>query len=705
LPEGNPVRVTDSTDLEVEPAVSPDGQSIVYVTWNDETMGAIHTLNLASGRTSKLTQNKGIYRTPQYSPDGKQIVFRKEGGNGHQGFTYTQNPGLYRMDVNGQNESLICREGEHPMFSADGNFIFYSTGGYIFGSLKKALKRVKLDGSDEVTVFNTTYATSFTPSPDNRWVAFNQLHQVYIAPMPITGKPFGLTAETKAVPVAKVSRDAGISLHWSADSKTLYWTLGEEYFDESLTNRFLYLEGAVDSLPPIDTAGIRIGLELPSDRPDGLLAFTNARLITMENDQVIENGTIIVENNKIKVIGKARSVKVPAQAKVIDCKGKTIMPGLVDVHAHLGAFRYGLSPQKHWQYFANLAYGITTTHDPSSNSEMTFSQSEMVKTGEMIGPRIYSTGTILYGADGDFKAVINSLEDAKSALRRTKAFGAFSVKSYNQPRRDQRQQVIQAARELDIMVYPEGGSFFYHNMSMVVDGHTSVEHNIPVAPLYDDVIQLWSKTKTGNTPTLIVNYGGVNGEYYWYQNSEVWDDEKLLTFTPRGILDSRARHRTMIPDEEYENGHILVSKSCTKLQNAGVNMHLGSHGQLQGLGAHWELWMLAQGGMSNMQALKAATLQGANYIGMDAEIGSLKEGKLADFIVLDKNPLDDIQNSNSVRYTIMNGRLYDAATMNEIGNYDRKRTQFYWEMDGSGNGYPFHSQSRTFMRPQCLCHQ
>ena len=327
----------------------------------------------------------------------------------------------------------------------------------------------------------------------------------------------------------------------------------------------------------------------------------------------------------------------------------------------------------------------------------------MVKAGTLIGPRIFSTGTILYGADGDFKAEINSLEDAKSALRRTKAFGAFSVKSYNQPRREQRQQVIEAARQLGIRVVPEGGSFFYHNLSMVADGHTSIEHNIPVAPLYNDVVQFWSKTKTSNTPTLIVNYGAVTGEYYWYQNTEVWKKERLLKYTPRAIIDSRSRHRTMVPQEEYENGHILTSKSLKKLSDAGVNINLGAHGQLQGLGAHWELWMLQQGGMSNYQALKCATVHGAELLGMSAQIGTLKAGKLADLIILDGNPMEDIRKTENVVYTMINGRLFDTATMNEIGNADKKRTKFYWELDGSGNSYPFHVETNSFMGMRCAC--
>ena len=450
---------------------------------------------------------------------------------------------------------------------------------------------------------------------------------------------------------------------------------------------------------------VEIRVREKSDTPSGYIAFTNGKLITMKGDELIENGTILIKGNRIHAIGKVNEVRIPRAAKLIDLKGKTVMPGLIDVHGHLGNFRYGISPQQQWEYFANLAYGVTTAHDPSSNSEMIFSQSEMIKLGHMVGPRLYSTGTILYGAEGDFKAVINSLDDARSALRRTKAYGAFSVKSYNQPRREQRQQVLQVARELNMIVVPEGGSFFYHNMSMVFDGHTGVEHNLPVAPLYNDVSSVWSKTKAHNTPTLIVNYGGVNGEYYFYQHEDIWAKERLLQFMPRPILDSRARHRTMIPDEEYQNGHILTSESCKRLNDAGVKINLGAHGQLQGLGAHWELWMLEQGGMTPMEALRSATMNGAIYLGMDKEIGSLEEGKLADLIVIDGDPLENIRNTEKVVYTMLNGRLYDSSTMNEVGNRSKKRKAFYFEKEGAGQQFPFFEQTNSHMRPSCHCHQ
>ena len=703
LPNGKPVRLTDGSDFEFEPSFSPDGKEITYVTWNDEAMGAIWRMNLATGQKRKITAEKGIYRTPAFSPDGQQVVYQKESGNGHQGYAFCKEPGIYLMPANGGIAKLVTPQGEYPIFNKNGDRIFYQKGGYLFGSLTKSYHSIKTDGNDDMKLCESKYAQRFVPSPDNKWIAWSELYKVYIAPLPMAGKTVGLSATTKTLPVAQVARDAGINIHWSKDSKKLFWMLGDELFSDELTERFKFLEGSRDSLPPMDTVGLHVGLELNYDKPQGALALTNARIITMEGDEVIEKGTIVVEDNRITRVGEAVKVRIPKEAKVIDCNGKTIMPGLVDVHGHLGDFRFGLSPQKSWYYYANLAYGVTTAHDPSSNSEMIFSQSEMIKAGNMVGPRLYSTGTILYGADGDFKAVINNLEDARSAIRRTKAYGAFSVKSYNQPRREQRQQVLQAARELGILVVPEGGSFFYHNMSMVADGHTGVEHNIPVAPLFDDVVQFWSKTQAHNTPTLIVNYGGINGEYYWYQHTNVWEKERLLSFTPRAVVDARARHRTMIPDEEYQNGHILTSQSLKKLQDAGVNINLGAHGQLQGLGAHWELWMLQQGGMSNHQALKCATINGAKYLGMDKQVGSLKAGKLADLIVLDDNPLENIQNSESVRYTMVNGRLYDAATMNEVGNYDKQRSKFYFELEGSGNAWPLMTDGQSLMPTQCAC--
>ena len=709
LPNGQPELLLKNAadipeaDIQAEPAFSPDGRAIAFVTWSDEQKGSL--MLLQNGAVKKLNTRPGIYRTPSFSPDGKQIVFTLQDGDDELGPAMTDKPGIYTVDVDGNNLRYVTSGGENPRFSADGKRIYLQTGGALFGALDKSLKSCDLNGKDERTHFKGKYAGQFTISPDGNWLAFSELFKTYVCLLPETGKTIDLAADTKAVPATQISRDAGYNLHWSGDSKQLHYTLGDEYFSIDLNKRFAFLEGAPDTLPPLDTAGLKIGLTIKSDAPEGTLVLKNARIITMENDRVIEKGTMVIQGNKIAFVGAnadMRSANLDLKnAKTIDCTGKTIMPGMVDVHAHPGNFRYGLNPQKQWEYSAQLAYGVTTQHDPSVNSEMAFSNAELIKSGRMVGPRLFSTGTILYGADGDFKATINSLDDARSALRRTKAWGAISVKSYNQPRREQRQQVIAAARELGMLVVPEGGSFFNHNLTEVVDGHTSIEHNIPVAPLYSDVTNLWSQTKTSNTPTLIVNYGSLSGENYWYQNTDVWKKDRLLQFTPRHILDERSRHRNMAPEEEYQNGHVLVSQSSKKLVDAGVNVNLGAHGQLNGLGAHWELWMLQQGGMTNMQALKCATLNGATHLGMEKEIGSLKAGKLADLLILDKNPLENIRNSESIRYVMLNGRLYDAATLDETGNYNKKRSKFWFELPGSQTSGA--GMTHTCSEAKCAC--
>ena len=398
----------------------------------------------------------------------------------------------------------------------------------------------------------------------------------------------------------------------------------------------------------------------------------------MQGDQVLQDAVVLVTDNKITAVGSRAEVAIPKEAKIFDISGKTLMPGLFDAHAHGSQGVQQITPQQNWQNYASLTFGVTSIHDPSNDTREIFSASELQRSGQIVGPRIFSTGTILYGAEGaGYTSHIDSLDDAKFHLTRLQKVGAFSVKSYNQPRRNQRQQVIQAARELNMMVVPEGGSLMQHNLTMIVDGHTTIEHALPAAKVYDDIKQLWQASGTAYTPTLNVAYGGIWGENYWYDKTEVWKHPRLSRYVPMDQLAPRSMRRPTAPEHHYN--HFNVVKTANELKDVGVVANIGAHGQREGLGAHWEIWMFAQGGMTPLEALRTATLNPAKTFGMDHQLGSIEVGKLADLIVINGDPLSDIRVTDQVVYTMVNGRLFDAETMHEIGTRERQRQPFYFE--------------------------
>ena len=677
LPNGEPRRLTRQDDhVEVFPSFSRDGRSIVYTTWDDKELGTVRIAPATGGAGRVVVDKPGHYVEPVFSPDGKQIVYRRIEGGYLRTPAFSNEPGIYRVPAGGGKPVRITKDGELAHFGAESDRLYLSKTGE---GGKPLLVSVNLDGGDERVHLRSENATEVRVSPDGRWVAFIERFHAYVAPFVATGRPIDIGPKTTAVPVKRVTRDAGNWVRWSGDSKTLHWTLGPELFSLPLKNAFAFLEGAPEKLPDLPASGTPLGFTAKADVPTGTVAVVGARLITMKGDEVIEDGTVVFEGNRIRAVGPRASVQVPAGAHVIDGKGKTVIPGLVDVHWH-GTFGTDeIIPENGWESYATLAFGVTTAHDPSHDTATVFAASEMARAGMMTGPRIFSTGTILYGATTPYTAMIDSLEDARTHLRRQKAAGAFTVKSYNQPRREQRQQILAAARELGMMVVPEGGSLYHHNMAMIVDGHTGIEHSVPVGFMYDDVHQLWKGTEVGYTPTLVVGFGAPEGENYWYSKTDVWANQRLLNFVPREVIDPRARRVMQLPEDEWL--HFQNAKAAAALHKDGVSVQLGAHGQREGLGAHWELWMFVQGGMTTHEALRAATLDSARYLGFDRDIGSIEPGKLADLVILDANPLEDIQSSEKIRWVVANGRVYDSMTMDQAGNHPKKREPFFWQRE------------------------
>jgi len=676
---GTPRALTGETDaLEAFPSWSRDGNSIVYVRWTDEGLGQIRVVgrNGRGGRT--VTSQPGHYARPHFSPDGETIVFEKGSGGWLTAPEYSDNAGIYRVSASGGDMTLVSRSGSAPHFGASNDRIF------MMGSADGAqtLVSTDLNGNDERTHASGELVTGYHVSPTGDYFAFSENYDAFVMPLMPGGQSVTISATIKTLPVVEVSDSGAQYIHWSDGGDQLNWSLGPTLYSADLDDLF-------PDAPPAEgeevasfeqpTSGVSMLRTVEADRHEGMLAITGARVITMadEDGGIIENATILVDGDTIAAIGPAGEVSIPAETPTIEAEGRTVMPGLVDAHAHGSYSADELVPQQNWNLMQMLALGTTTIHDPSSNTSF-FVADDMQRTGMILGPRMFSTGRIIYGARAaGAYAQIDSIEDALDHVRRLRAEGAPSVKNYNQPRREQRQMVVEAARQENMLVVAEGGSLFGMDLNLIADGNSTLEHNIPVMTMYEDVLQFFSQSNTNYTPTLVVGYGGLAGDPYWRQATNVFEQPLLMAHTPPAILRAQTARRTTAPEGDFIDDD--VAREALRLAERGVKVSIGAHGQQAGIDAHWEIWSFVRGGMTPLQALQAATIVPARSLGMDREIGSLEVGKLADMVILDGDPLENIRNTERVDTVVLGGRAYDADTMNEIVTGDAQRAPYWWE--------------------------
>ena len=726
---GSPRRLTaDSSSgphREYAPAFSPDGRWIAYVTWSDADGGAVWKAPVPSGTPQRLTKVPAHYTNPEWSPAGDRMVVIRGSGLEFRG-QQPEEEELFDIDwlpaAGGEPQRITSVKIAdtlkfHPQafFSRDGARIYFRDPippKKPTDNPKNDLVSVRLDGTDRKAHLRFPAVGDVVPSPDEQWVVFTSRDNVYVTALPAVQlkEPPEVGLKDGSVPVWRLSGEAGGYVGWADGGKTITWGLANTFFRLPLASAIRFVEeerkkaeakkaGAPGKAPEAaekkedepklrvpESEKIVLRLTVPRAVPVGSFLIQGARVVTMKGDEVLASADVLVTGDRIAAVGPSGSLSLPAGARTYDARGKTVIPGLIDTHAHLHYSGFELFPDTKWEYVANLAYGVTTVYDPSAPSLDVFAQAEMVEAGLMTGPRVYSSGDVLYGGQQtDIFAEVNDLEDARRQVRRMKAYGARMIKVYQQPRRSQRIWFAEACRDEHMLLTAEGAGELQTDLSMVLDGFTAFEHSLPVV-LQRDVVDLVAKSGTFYTPTLIVSYGGPWGELYFWQTRNPHDDAKLNRFTPHRILDAKARRHPWIDPSEYQFPN--VARGAAEVLRAGGNVSLGAHGQVQGLGPHWELWMMAGEGqpkgssaMTPMEALRASTILAAEKIGFAPDLGSIEAGKLADMVVLDADPLSDIHNSTKIRWVVKNGEIYDGETMRREWPTPAPPPTFFWKTE------------------------
>lgn len=694
FPGGSPQRLTETdSPREFQPSFSPDGKWIAYVTWS--TNGG-HIWKTDGNSTVRLTRTAAFYRDPAWSPDGSRIFALRASRQvrvNHPSDFLAPQPGLDIVSLpsggGGADVVVPSRGLGKPHFGPEKDRV------YVYGD--DGLVSYRFDGSDRrlhLKVVGKSRRGRPAPardvriSPDGTMAMAILTSQLYVFPVPKTGADAPTIDVTKpAVPAKQLTKIGADSFAWADGGKTLTWAVGSTLFTQPLssvdfetpkkkdaekngaTGEETAGKGKEDLPPPYKE--LDIAVTKARHVPQGTAVLRGAKAITMKGDEVIPDSEILIVDNRIADIGRRGSVRIPSGARVIDVRGKTIIPGLVDVHAHWEV-RHQVLDTEDYTFWGNLAYGVTTGRDPQTNTNDTFAYQDLVDTGDMIGPRIFTTGPGVF-SDTDFQ----SYEEARDTIARYKRhYRAETLKSYLVGNRRQRQWVVMASKELGIIPTTEGGSDLKMNLTHAIDGFAGNEHSLPVVPLYKDVIELFAQTKITYTPTLLVSYGGPQGKYLFFESADVYGDPKLKRFNPQAVLDEKTARLPWFRESEYIFPEI--AKYANEIYLAGGRIGLGGHGELQGLQCHWEMWALGMGGMKPHDILRVATLYSADAIGFGNELGSLEKGKAADLLVLDRDPLADIKNTNSIRYVMKNGELFEGATLDQVWPVVKPLPEAWW---------------------------
>ncbi|UCC71021.1 MAG: PD40 domain-containing protein [Gemmatimonadota bacterium] len=606
LDGGEARRLFEARGFASYPRFSPDGSRLAFV---ELGQGELQVLNIETGQVRTLVASGA--QNPSWSPDGERLVYRTMGGD-HE---------LIVVNVADGRQETVARTRwfPYPSFSADGQFLYYATGIDGVGTfVRLSLGEGRV--TEPVTRLDRDLDLGFV-SPDGTWLAFARNREIWIA-------PFGDELVTEDE-VRRLTRDGGKTFTFAPDGSALIYAAGPRVWRHPLDG------GERVEIP------IRLELPRPTNQP---LLVRGVRVLDFASGGFGAETTLLIDQGRIRWIGPEGDREVPQGTIVLDAGGRFAIPGLFDMHYDWCTY----NP-------AFLAYGITSVRCPDDWG------TTMADRGDSSGdpvPRPFFSGTLFEGANsvgGNDYLQIHDEDEARNHVRLWKARGAQFIKPYSTLPWPLHRAVADEARRHGLPVVGQGLSVEEVTKSVTL-GYASLEHYRPEDRWYDDVLQMFASAGTRWDPTLT----GMDAVHYLLSdNAERLLDAKLRAFV--GVERFRELQGVVV----HRHGRGLSARILAGIRAAhqrGVRLLAGT-GTFPGPPLHWELELFVEAGLPPLEVLRIATQEGATAVGADDHLGTLEPGKLADIVLLDANPLENIRNTQSIWRVIKGGWLFDPEEL------------------------------------------
>jgi Tol biopolymer transport system component len=703
-------RATRDSRIERFASWTPDGRDIVYSAWSAQEGGNVYRVSAGTSPSTGhlISSTPGDYVDVEMSPDKEWIAATRGVGPEEQG----QAPlfDIVSIPTRGGPTTYLTTAnhaiglGHSPQAFGETTLLHFASGSDRVYFMEPRAGLVSVDHGMHRRCLEMTLAENFDgltntkwrwqgyeiiPGPDpSRYILRFQRH-VYLledkslrtAPGSCETRTIDIGAPNSPFVARRLSQFGGLFPSWTTDARGITYALGATVFLHDVTSSALNMrEGSThDLLDGSNVHTISVVMNRNVDHPKGTILLRDARVLTMNGDEILDHHDVLIEDDRIAAIGPTGTLLVPPSAKLFDLAGATVMPGMIDTHCHVNESRATPRPDERgpWQLMNLLAYGVTTCEDPFT-AEGEFEAADRIASGEFVGSRLLSTGP---GITWD--EVLRSEAEADDILLRDTRFSHAELsKYYLTGNRAQQQWLFSAADRHQQTVLSEG-EFFGYDITNVLDGVGGMAHSIGLPYLHDDVHQLLRSA--GTVLHVEPAYVGWNvagalpfAHYLATIDVNLLTDAKAARFFPHAHLLEMTRRALLQPRQLVLSD--FMGEQLKEVIDHGGKVAFGEHGEWQGIGYTWNIWAMAPS-LGNHLALRVVTQMAADAIGYSADLGTIRVGKAADMIVFGADPLRDIRNVRNIRYVVKNGRVFNGDTLDQVAP-DRAALPAQWWWNG-----------------------